>query len=313
MFDLETAIALWLKKLQKERAFDEGVLHEMELHVRDHVEDLLGQGYEKEEAFNTAIGSFGEVRLVAEEEYTNIQSKNIVRSFLFRTMLKNYFKTTLRGMMKNPFSSVLNLFGLAISIGACMVTYAFMDHDYSIDRFHENKDDLYLTTFSVEKEGKLRRYGTTPAPLGAMLENDMASIEQVCRIHSGSAVIRYEDKVFSERLNYVDPSFLEVFTFPLKWGLSTSLQDQNSIILSQEMATKYFGDENPIGQLLKVSFGLEKFKFFKITGIAEAFPEAHLIDFDFLVHFENLAFSKPELDLHDWQQEIEATFVLIPD
>ena len=102
-----------------------------------------------------------------------------------------------------------------------------------------------------------------------------------------------------------------MFTFPLKWGISASLEDVNSIILSEEMSQKYFGEENSIGQDLILKFGKEQTKVFKVTGVAEAFPESLSFDFDFLINFKNLRFSESEYNFHDWKSYVSATFIQV--
>ncbi len=313
MFNLDKEINKWLKSLRKQRSFDEGTIQEMELHLRDHMEDLMGEGFSEQEALKKAIEAFGEVEEVAEEEFTNIKRKTSVRSILFRTMLNNYFKTTLRSMMKNPMSSFINVFGLAVAIGACLVTYAFIDFDLSIDRFHENKDQIYLTTYNVNREGKEICYGDSPAPLAEMLKSDLSNIENITRVHNGNAVVKHGDNVFHESIRYVDPSFLEMFTFPLKWGVSSSLNDVNSIILSEETSKKYFGDENPVGEELKVIIGGGVSKVFRISGVAKPFPKARIIDFSFLTNIENMKVFYPSFSFHDWGKQFNATFIQVKD
>ena len=313
MFKLEDAIHKWLKNLRKFRAFDEGAIQEIELHLRDNIEDLVSQGLSEEDAFREAKSAFGEVASIANEEYSNIKRKTTFRSILFRTMLNNYFKTTLRSMMKSPLSSFINIFGLATAIGACLVTYAFINFDYSIDRFHENKDKIFLSTYYVDREGKLERYGNAPAPLATLLKNDLPAIEKITRVHDGSAVIKYGDNVFHEDIRYVDPSFLEMFTFPLKWGVASSLNDVNSIILSEEMAEKYFDEENPVGEEIKVIIGNDISKVFRIAGVAKAFPEARIIDFTFLINIANMETFYPSFDFYDWKKNLNATFIQVAD
>ena len=230
--------------------------------------------------------------------------KNLNNNAMFR----NYFKTSFRSLMKSPLTSFINIFGLAVGIGVCMVTYAFMDFDYSIDRYHEFKDEVYLTTFNVDREGTEETYGTTPAPLGAMLRDDFSMIHKVCRIHDGGVVVKYGENVFNEQIRYADPEFLQMFTFPLKWGTGASLGDINSVILSQEMAIKYFGAENPMGQDIKVIFGEGNTKTFKVSGVADQFQKARIIDFGFLVNIENLEISNSEFNFLRLERLSECDF-----
>ncbi len=313
MFQLEKAITQWLMNLRKHRAFDDGTIQEMEIHLRDHMEDLMNQGRTEEEAFQEAIEAFGEVSYVAEEEFSNLKSKGTFKSLLFKAMLSNYFKTTMRGMMKHPLNSFINVFGLAVAIGACMVTYAFIDYDLSTDRFHEHAKEIFLSTYDVNRENTRERYGDTPAPLGAMLKEDFSNVKQVTRVHDGNAVVKYGDQVFHESIRYVDPSFLQMFTFPLQWGVKSALEDVNSIILSEETARKYFGEENPVGQEIELIVSDRLSKVFRIAGVTKPLPQARIIDFTLLTHIENLKVLHPSIDFNDWGQQLHATFIQVAD
>ena len=311
MFDLERSIKQWLKLFRKHRAFNHGSVREMELHLRDHIEDLISSGKSEREAFELAVKEFGEVPNVAKEEFQNQKRKTTILTILHTTMLNSYFKTSLRSLMKNPLSSFINVFGLTLAIGICVVVYAFVDFDLSVDDFHEHKNKVYLATFFANRDGDVKQYGQSPTPLGEMLREDFAQIEKVCRVEDQNVVLKYEDNVFHERVRYADPEFLQMLTFPMKWGAAGSLEDLNSIVLSETMSTKYFGDENPIGKDILMIFSEGNSKAFNIAGVAKAFPKAHAIHFDFLINFENLKTANPEFDLEDWKTLVSATLVEI--
>jgi len=226
-------------------------------------------------------------------------------------MFKNYFKVSIRGLIKNPMNSFINVFGLAIAIGLCVFAYAFTRWIYNTDQFHEHKNEVYLTTFFANRDGSLQEYGTTPRPLAEMLREDFAQIKKTCRVEDRNVIVKYEDNVFHERVRYVDPEFLEMFTFPLKWGTANSLRDINSIILSEEMSIKYFGEENPIGRDILLKFDESKSKAFKVTGVAKPFPDAHTIEFKFLINFENFHASDLKYDFHDWSAFVNATLIQV--
>lgn len=80
-------------------------------------------------------------------------------------MFRNYYKTAIRSLMKSPLTSFINIFGLAVAIGVCIIAYAFLDFDYSTDRFHTNKDEVYLVTYFGDMDGTQQQYGKTPRPL----------------------------------------------------------------------------------------------------------------------------------------------------
>lgn len=228
-------------------------------------------------------------------------------------MLKNYFKTSMRSMMRNPLSSFINIFGLSVAIGICLVVYGYLTYDVSIDSFHKKRNEIYLSTFFADREGTEKQYGEMPRPLGKLLKQDFAQIQSVCRVNDIRAIVKKEDRVFHEQVRFTDPEFLEMLTFPLKWGIKTSLADVNSVILGEEMSVKYFGDENPVGKDLILKFDVDNTKTFTVSGVAEAFPKAHAIAFDFLINFENLEEADSEYDATDWSQLIDALLVEVND
>ena len=226
-------------------------------------------------------------------------------------MFKNYFKISIRGLIKNPLNSFINVFGLSAAIGICIFAYAFARWTYSTDQFHVHKNEVYLITFFADRDGTAQQFGTSPRPLGEMLRQDFAQIKKACRVEDRNVVMKYRDNVFHERIRCTDPEFLEMFTFPLKWGVSKSLTDVNSIILSEDMSIKYFGEENPIGQDILMIFGKDRTKAFKVTGVAKKFPDAHTIGFDFLINIENFRTSEPNYDFHEWNAFVNATLIQV--
>ncbi|MEP2510772.1 MAG: FtsX-like permease family protein [Reichenbachiella sp.] len=226
-------------------------------------------------------------------------------------MLKNYFKTSMRSMMRSPLSSFINIFGLSVAIGICLIVYAFIDQDISIDQFHQNKHEVFLTTAHSYQDGELVQYGQTPTPLAQMLKGDFPQITEICRVEDVNVVLKHGDKVFHERVRFADPSFLDMLTFPMQWGTSGTLNDPNSIILTDEMSVKYFGDLNPVGEDLLMKFEDESVKTFTVTGVIEPFPKAHAIHFDYLVNFENIRKSDQAHDLADWTRSLNATLIRV--
>jgi putative ABC transport system permease protein len=240
-----------------------------------------------------------------------IKNLKAFQSFNQFNMFGNYFKTSSRSLMKNPTSSFINIFGLSMAVGICVLWYGFAQYVNDIDQFHEHKNEVYLVTFFADREGKEQQFGTTPTPLGEMLQQDYPQIKKICRINDRPVVIKYNDHVFHERIRYVEPEFLQLFTFPLKWGSANSLIDINSIVLSEEMSIKYFGEENPLGKSIKVIFSESNSKEFAVAGVAKKFPEANAIDFDFLIHFDNQKISNPAYNTSDWSSYVNATLIQV--
>lgn len=227
-------------------------------------------------------------------------------------MFKNYFKISSRVLLKNPVSSFINIFGLAVAIGFCTLIYAFAQYTLTIDDFHANKNEVYLVSHFADLDGSLQQNGKSPRPLGEMLKQDFPEIKRVCRVDNGNVVIKYKDNVFLEKVQFVDPDYLNMFTFPLKWGTQQSLSDVSSIILSEEMAVKYFGNQNPIGMDVQVIFSETYSKQFKVTGVAETFPLARAIEFSFLINFENQRLANATTyNEADWSTQVQATLIQV--
>lgn len=225
------------------------------------------------------------------------------------SMLRNYFKISLRSLLKNPVTSFINVFGLAVAIGITMLVYTFMEYDYSIDQFHKNKHNVFLATFLADRDGHISKYGKTPRPLAEMLKADFKQIRGVCRVEDRRVVLKRDDNVFQEQVRFADPEFLEMFTFPLKWGNPASLAGHHNIILSEEMSVKYFGDENPVGRDMLMIFSDTAKKVFTVSGVAEEFPKSHDVEFQFLVNYEDLLVASPGYDKGNWAEFVNATLI----
>ncbi len=228
-------------------------------------------------------------------------------------LLINYVKISWRNLIKNPLSSFINIIGLSFAIGICLVAYAMLEWDYTKDQFHENKDEVFLATTLVNRNGSEVQYGSTPGPLAKMLKEEFSQVSKVCRVKDAKVVMKYQNKVFHEEARYTDPEFLEMLTFPLKWGSPASLKDPNSIILSEEMSIKYFGYENPIGREVFLVFDPSYKKAFTVAGVAEPFPVARTIDFDLLLNIENVGLVSPNTDFEAWAASVDATFIQLND
>jgi putative ABC transport system permease protein len=242
-----------------------------------------------------------------------IRNLEVLQNINQFSMFRNYFKVSFRSLMKNPVNSFINVFGLAMAIGICVFGFGFTQWTLRTDQFHENKNSVYLVTFFAKREGVMQEHGKTPRPLGAMLKQDFTHIKNVCRVEDRRVIVKFHDNVFHEGIRFTDPEFLEMFTFPLKWGTANSLRDVNSMIISEEMSVKYFGDQNPVGQTLLVKFDKNTGKEFTISGVAKEFPKSRTISFNFLINFENLRTSEPAYDFQDWKKFANATLIQLDD
>ncbi len=198
-------------------------------------------------------------------------------------MLKSYLKIAFRNLRRYKGYSLINIVGLALGMACFFLIVLYMNFELSYDRFHENRDRIYQVLKRYETEGRIGWHGYTPAPLAPALVNDFPEILDAVRISGSGGIITYKDKSFIERgLLLVDSSFLKVFTFPLLNGDSENVfPDKNSIVITEEMAKKYFGDEDPVGKKITLNRRFD----FQITGVAQNPPRNSDIRFDFLAPF----------------------------
>ena len=169
-------------------------------------------------------------------------------------MFSNYFKMAYRSLIRNKLPSFINFTGLAVSIGCCIIFFLLLDMEYTSDRFHENAEKIFMVGYTLEGDKNKQRWGDSPQPLGPALTTEFPQIEKAVRVANKSGSMRYQEKVFKESIRFVDPDFFSMFTFPLNQRDKGILSDKNALILSQEYAEKYFGDENPIGKQVSITF-----------------------------------------------------------
>ncbi|MES2810091.1 MAG: ABC transporter permease [Bacteroidota bacterium] len=202
-------------------------------------------------------------------------------------MLKNYFKIAWRNLVRNKTYAAINITGLAVGIAVCMVIFIIIQHHTSFDDYHAKKDRTYrlLTEYRTET-GATHSGKDIPFPLPAGLKAAFPQVEQVAPIYASQndQVLTLDnngrtDKIFKEQrgLFYTNPAFFEIFDYPLLAGSYTSLQDPNNILLTKEVAEKYFGDwKTAMGKTIQLEAGGYMFSHgvesLKITGILATIP-----------------------------------------
>jgi len=224
-------------------------------------------------------------------------------------MIRNYFKTAIRNILRYRSYSFINIFGLAVGMTFCILILLWVQDEFSYNQFHKNRDNLYIVgTHSHYGKQIITSTGTPPA-LGPALKAEYPEIVNSARFVNGFAemVIKFGDKVFNENVRAADPSVLEMFTFPLINGNpKTVLLNPYSIIMTERMAKKYFGDKNSIGKVLTIDNKYD----FTVTGILQNMPHNTTIHFDFLVSIEFFR-EYWGLDLEKWSNFAYKTYVQV--
>ncbi|MCI0692138.1 ABC transporter permease [candidate division KSB1 bacterium] len=204
-------------------------------------------------------------------------------------MLKNYLKIALRNLRKHKGYTLINIAGLTVGIACCALILLFVRHELSYDRFHQKAGRIYRVLVTLHENGKSNRHSWTPAPMAPTLAEEYPEVLKAVRVETfGKPLVSYEGKQFYEEGVYgADPSLFEIFDFPLLRGNpETALQDPKSVVLSQAMAQKYFGNENPLGKVIQIERGGRDFQ---VTGILQEIPQASHLRPDFIIPFVNIA------------------------
>lgn len=230
-------------------------------------------------------------------------------------MIKNYFLITVRSMMKNKVFIVINVFGLGIAIAISIVAYFAYEYDATFDSVHKNRGTIYRVSSVRQFENSLTRFAHTPLPLGEVTDKVLKDINYSARYIQSSSNFKREDDLFAANLAYVDPDFLQMFSFDFIAGGTSSLHDKTSIVISESMAIRLFRTAaEAYGKTLTQVFGKE-LKEVKISGV---FREPAMNSSFYkgggsaYMHFENYKDEYPHVKTDDWQQEI-LLFVQIHD
>jgi putative ABC transport system permease protein len=205
-------------------------------------------------------------------------------------MLRNYFKIALRTLRKNKLLSSINIGGLAAGIATTLLIFLFVLDEFKYDRHHDNAARIYRVVKDfINDDGSRIPDATSPGPLAAAMQRDIPEMESVTRIHpdwGGTVTMEYDGRKFSEpKVWRVDSSFFDVFTVPfLRGDNKTALADINSVVLTETAARRYFGDDDPIGKILRMD-GRDDVTVSAV--VADVPPQSHF-HYDFLLSYRRL-------------------------
>lgn len=199
-------------------------------------------------------------------------------------MINNFLKIALRSLWRDKFFSLLNISGLAIGIACCLLIMTYVNYELSFDKHFQNSENIHRMIISGSFNGDDFTGSQAPSPAGGTFRDQVPGVSQRLRLrNSGNWVIKHNEKVFNENnVVYADETFFEVFSVPLLMGNPDDvLLNKNTLAMSESMAKKYFGDENPIGKILK----LDNRSDFEVRGVYADIPDNTHFSFDFILSF----------------------------
>ena len=196
-------------------------------------------------------------------------------------MFKNYLVTALRNILHHKGFSFINIAGLAIAMTVCIIILLSSIYELSFDRYLPNYDLIYRVNTEFHLSAEIERYGSSPEPTGPTLKEMFPEITHSCHIYQTSGLMVYEDKTFMENnLVYTDPDFLVMFSIEAIHGdINTMLDDPYAIVLTETMAEKYFGNENPVGEIIRRN----DIRDYTVTGVIRDFPANATYEFGYFM------------------------------
>ena len=232
-------------------------------------------------------------------------------------MIRNYLKIAIRNLLKHRFISFINLFGLTVGLTCCMLITAYILNELSYDRHHKNADNIYRVTRSFNNQDGVvsLTLSTVAPPFGYYLPTDFPEIKKMTRLlDNGPTPMKYKESMFNEKSVYfADENLFDVFTVKvLKGNPKTALYNPFSVMLTEETAKKYFGNEDPMDKSIRLNGQYDM----KVTGIYKAFPSNAHMHPGMLISFNTLKDSTVygEKNLRtNWGNNSFFTYLLMPE
>jgi putative ABC transport system permease protein len=224
-------------------------------------------------------------------------------------MIKNYLLISFRNLRKHFSYSLINILGLGLGLATCLLLFTWIRHELSYDKFNEKYDRIYRSSLEYSFGGQVARTSVSPTALLPTLMT-LPETETGVRVYNASSwnayIVKNGERIFQEKRFYAaDSTFFKVFSYKLiKGNPKTALVEPNTVILTESMVRKYFGDEDALGKVLQVNGN----KDYTVTGIIEDVPTNSLLQFDFLCSFSSLRVASQELQ---WWSANYQTFVVL--
>lgn len=225
-------------------------------------------------------------------------------------MVKNYIITALRNLSRNKGYTAINIVGLAFGLACCILITLYIGHQWSFDKFHVNAERIYRLNLREFEDGNEHNSPITSPAMGTDIKKNFPEVEYITRIGQFGGDFSYNNKITTDyNLIIADSSFLDIFSFKLiKGNKKTALLEPFSIVLTESLSKKIFGNEDPIGKTLIRNNSKEVYR---VTGIVENAPNNSTIQFSGLISFQTL-YNLKTGTLTEWDGNFSyETFLLI--
>ena len=223
-------------------------------------------------------------------------------------MIKNYIKTAFRSLQKNKGFTAINVLGLALGLATCLLIVFYVVDELSYDKYNVNASRIYRVNEDLKLGDNKVQYAVCMAPLAQTLKNDFPDVENTVRLKKigDMHVTKGTESILEDNALFADPSVFDVFTLPAIYGdEKIALTEPNTVVITEDMAKKYFGRLNVVGESLIIDGNLQKP--IKVTAVIKNILEQSHFHADFLVSMA----SNPEGHSTEWLRSDYNTYVLM--
>lgn len=304
--------------MSRDRAFHEGDLDELELHLRDEFAAACARGLPGQDAFEEARRLTGEPGGLNASYSSVVMEKRLAPSGIsaelsyWGGLARSYGVSAFRALGRNPMTSVINIVGLSIAIACSIAVFLFLQIYWTLDSFHENGDRIFIVEHQVVRNEQMEIRGTAPTALGPAMEAELPEVEKAIRMERDMVTISVDGVSLQDRAVFTDPGFFEVFTFPFLSGSASALLDPSSVILSFDAAQRVFGNADVLGRQVTMAFGDGDQRDYIVGGVTEDFPENAGFSFGVLMGWVALDNVYPDMD-QGWASLTSGLFVMLHD
>ncbi|SFU17465.1 ABC-type transport system, involved in lipoprotein release, permease component [Algoriphagus locisalis] len=225
-------------------------------------------------------------------------------------MWKNYFKIAIRNLSKNKLHTGINLIGLSLGLGVGVLIFFFVQFEMSFDDFHKDSGQIFRIERHQVEEGGYNTSFSTPIITAPTFQSEFSQVKYTTRM-IGSSAQAYLDEETTQNQPFlmVGTDFLEIFSFPLLQGSKEKvLEDKFGVVITEEVAKKYFGDASPIGKAIRMRMG-DDYQEYQVTGLLKDLPANSSIQFEMLMNDENMDFSIGEQNQNSWYNVYGDTYL----
>ncbi|MEO7766352.1 MAG: ABC transporter permease [Ferruginibacter sp.] len=198
-------------------------------------------------------------------------------------MIKSYFKTAWRNLVKNKATSFINVGGLSVGLAVAIIITLWATDEYSYDKFHAGLPNIYMVMQNEHQDGEIATYQASPGPLAGAMRNEMPEITFAARVSfAGQQLIKTGDKSIYENGIYAEPEYFKIMSFPAVAGNpEAALHETGSVVITESAAKKLFGKEDPLGKMITHN----NLRNLKVGAVIKDVPTNSSFKFDIVLPF----------------------------